>query len=139
VDAQTFRQAGSAGWTHPPAGATELSTSSFLDQNLRSLLGAGAQADHLRPSVIRSEFFHDYSLRRILEAPQAAWFDLQHTRGVGGKSIDAIAQVVGQELAARFPKEWALAEADGASDEGAEWPVGALAEFIAVWVNKTAP
>ena len=116
-----------------------MNTTAFLDQNLRNALGAQAQSDHLRPSVIRSEFFQDYSLRRILESPQSAWFDLQHTRGVGGKSVDAIAQVVSRELAARFPKEWALAEADGATDEGAQWPVGALAEFIAVWVNKTAP
>ncbi|WP_439140339.1 hypothetical protein [Roseicyclus sp.] len=116
-----------------------MNSDSFLDQDLRSALRAEAQISALRPSVIRSEFFRDYSLKRILEAPDAAWFDLLHTRGVGGKSTNAIAQVVSQELADRFPQEWATAQAlavsDGDAAANAPWPVAALVQFIQVWMT----
>lgn len=119
-----------------------MNTAAFLDQDLRTVLSAEAQVSALRPSVIRSEFFRDYSLKRILAAPDMAWFDLLHTRGVGGKSTSAIAQVVAQELADRFPKEWAAAQALAASDSvaaaDAPWPVAALAQFIQVWTTPAA-
>ena len=119
-----------------------MNTASFLDQNLRSACNAEAQTSALRPSVIRSEFFRDYSLKRILEAPDAAWFDLLHTSGVGGKSTSAIAHVVAQEFADRFPKEWTQAQklvaSDGAAAHDAAWPVGALVQFIKVWVTPVA-
>lgn len=125
--------------THPHEGAPKVNTASFLDQDLRSVLNPEAQANTLRPSVIRSEFFRDYSLRRILDAPEAAWFDLLHTRGVGGKSTGAVAQVVAKELADRFPDDWAKAQARVTADntDDAPWPIAALVQFMHIWLTPT--
>ncbi|MBF9046708.1 hypothetical protein LSUCC0031_06210 [Rhodobacterales bacterium LSUCC0031] len=112
-----------------------MTTPSFLDQDLCRLLGGEPKAEILRPSVIRSEFFRDYSLKRILEAPEAAWFDLLHTRGIGGKSTSAVAQVVAHELAARLPDDWTRATALVSAQDTADAPpqVAALAHFMQVW------
>lgn len=120
-----------------------MASESFLERDLRHALNAEMQSSVLRPSVIRSEFFNDYSLKRILEAPEAAWFDLLHTRGVGGKSTNAVAQVVGQELADRFPAEWAearsLVAADTAPAPDAAWPIAALVQFMQTWPQPSQP
>ena len=39
--------------THHHEGAPKVNTASFIDQDLRSVLNAEAQANTLRPSVIR--------------------------------------------------------------------------------------
>lgn len=118
-----------------------MASASFLDLDLRSVLNPEIQSSALRPSVIRSEFFRDYSLKRILEAPDAAWFDLLHTRGVGGKSTGAVAHVVAQELADRFPAEWAearsLVAANAAPAPDAAWPTAALVQFMHIWPQPT--
>lgn len=113
---------------------------SVLDLALRNALGTGPAQASLRPSVLRSEFFVDYSIKRILEDPEQAWFDLAHTRGIGGKSAKAIASAIAQEVEHSFASDWAKAqEALGQAEANARqhpWPLGNIMRFIAVWLPE---
>jgi hypothetical protein len=115
-----------------------MTTGSILDLDLRSALRDEALESNLRPSVLRSEFFRDYSLQRILANPTQARFDLLHTRGVGGKSVGAVSSAVARQLERSFPKDWEQARhlATGHTDaaEQQEWPVSAMVQFIETWL-----
>jgi hypothetical protein len=108
-----------------------------LDINLRNALHDKASHQELRPSVLRSEFFFDYSIKRILNDPKQAWFDLAHTRGVGGKSAKAIATAVAQELERSFAEDWTqackLAGQAHDLDLERDWPLSHLVQFIEIW------
>lgn len=114
-----------------------MTTGDHIDLELRRALQRQAEQAELRPSVLRSEFFRDYSIRRILNDPDQAWFDLMHTRGVGGKSTKAVAAIVASELERCFAKEWAHARKAHMSttDTGRakDWPVANLVRFMQVW------
>lgn len=114
-----------------------MTTGEHLDLDLRRALQGQAERAELRPSVLRSEFFRDYSIRRILNDPDQAWFDLMHTRGVGGKSTKAVAAIVAQELERCFAKDWARAREVLTTTTDAvrakEWPVANLVRFMQVW------
>jgi hypothetical protein len=115
-----------------------MTTGSHLDLDLRSALRDEAAGSNLRPSVMRSEFFRDYSIKRILANPGQARFDLLHTRGVGGKSVGAVSAAVARELERSFPKDWAqackLAAANGDTVPTQDWPVSAMVTFIETWL-----
>jgi hypothetical protein len=119
-----------------------MTTGSVLDLDLRHALGAGPSQATLRPSVLRSEFFFDYSIKRILDDPEQAWFDLAHTRGIGGKSVKAIAEAIANEIERSFGPDCARARELLAQDQGDgrqhSWPVGNIMRFIAVWLPKGA-
>lgn len=116
-----------------------MNTGSHLDLDLRQALGDIATENNLRPSVLSSEFFRDYSIKRILANPGQARFDLLHTRGVGGKSVGAVSAAVAQELERSFPKDWAearkLVDANADAAEAQDWPVSAMVAFIETWLT----
>jgi hypothetical protein len=124
-------------------GEHAMSTATKLDLNLRNALHDTASEQDLRPSVLRSEFFYDYSIKRILEDPRQAWFDLAHTRGVGGKSTKAIAAAVAQELEQNFADDWPkackLAQAGADAAPVQDWPLANLVTFITVWQPGATP
>lgn len=115
-----------------------MTTGSHLDLDLRSALRDEASDSNLRPSVMRSEFFRDYSIKRILANPGQARFDLLHTRGVGGKSVGAVSAAVARELERSFPKDWAearkLVDTKAAATQTQDWPVSAMVAFIETWL-----
>lgn len=117
-----------------------MTTASILDLDLRSALRDAAAETNLRPSVLRSEFFRDYSLQRILANPTQARFDLLHTRGVGGKSVGAVSSAVARQLERSFPKDWEQARHLATSDTDAaaqqEFPVSAMVQFIETWLSQ---
>jgi hypothetical protein len=103
-----------------------------------SCLAADPRALGLRPSVIRSEFFQEYSIKRILIDPDRAWYDLVHTRGVGGQSARRVAAAVAAELGRVYPEAWRealdiIARGRAAQDGLPVWPVGAIVTFITAW------
>lgn len=110
----------------------------LLDLDLCSACVVGHSEWELRPSVIKSEFFRDYSMKRILIDPERAWADISYTPAIGLKSALRIATAVGMAFAERWPQEWAEAVARSkyglAAESGlAVWPVSSLQAFIEVW------
>ena len=110
----------------------------ILDLDLCSASLIGHSEWELRPSVIRSEFFRDYTMQRILIAPERAWVDMCHTPAIGVKSASRIATVVGCAFAQRWPDEWRQAVMEPKSPASPShglpvWPVTALRAFIEIW------
>lgn len=110
----------------------------ILDLDLCRASLVGHSEWELRPSVIRSEFFRDYSMKRILIAPERAWVDMCYTPAIGVKSARRIATVVGCAFADRWPHEWRQAvwstQNPALSSQGLPvWPISALQGFIEIW------
>jgi len=120
-------------------GQRIMTTGSTLDVDLRNALRDEASESNLRPSVLRSEFFRDYSIKRILSNPDQARFDLLHTRGVGGKSVGAVSAAVAREVERAFPQDWARARvlAGTQATPSQDWPLSAIVQFIEVWMPET--
>jgi len=92
----------------------------------------------VRPSVAGSEFFREYSVKRILISPEHALFDLLHTRGVGQKSMQDVADLVAAQLRWLYPEAWRQARDIVAGRAPAQqgltvWLVDALVTFIITW------
>lgn len=115
-----------------------MTTGSTLELDLHKALRDEAADSNLRPSVLRSEFFRDYSINRILTNPDQARFDLLHTRGVGGKSVSLVSAAVAREVERAFPADWALARGLAGTDAARtqDWPVSAIVQFIEIWMPE---
>jgi hypothetical protein len=104
------------------------------------LLGdvVNASRPGIRPSVAGSEFFREYSVKRILISPEHALFDLLHTRGIGPKSQQDVADLVAAQLRWLYPEAWRQARDIVAGRAPAQqgltvWPVDAVVTFITTW------
>ncbi|MDG3041857.1 hypothetical protein [Roseicyclus marinus] len=116
-------------------------TADQMDLPLSALLGEEARVAGIRPSVLNSDFFREYSLTRLLENPEDAYYSLFHTRGIGATMRLRIVDVIAAKLQAIWPEPWVLAAAEpetGIADEtGAEdGPDARLRGFVRHWLTQ---
>lgn len=113
-------------------------TADQMDLPLSALLDEEARAAGIRPSVLNSDFFREYSLTRLLENPEDAYYGLFHTRGIGATMRLRVVDVIAAKLQAAWPEPWERAaaaepEAGIASEDGTE---ARLRGFVRHWLTQ---
>jgi hypothetical protein len=108
-----------------------------LEKTFAELLSEDARDHGIRPSVLQSDFFEEYSLGKLLENPEAAYYSLFHTRGIGDAMRLRVAQAVAAKLQEIWPEPWqhVVSANGGAREQNAQdWPEEALRAFMAHWL-----
>lgn len=109
----------------------------LLDKPLAVLLEAEVRAQGIRPSVLHSDFFAEYSLRRLLENPEDAYYGLCHTRGIGDTTRVRVVDVIAAKLRETWPEAWDVATRGPITgkDDPDGWPHAPLRGFVRHWLE----
>jgi hypothetical protein len=95
---------------------------------------------NLRPSLLRTDFFRDYTLARLLADPEGAYYSLLFTRGVGETLRIRVTVALSALIRQKCPEVWTRVLWDTSSEcsfnKGNEWRERGIQGFIKHWLPE---